>query len=530
LPSQFVARWSEGTSLKIWREGRTGIGSTCDDYAADEDLAVADVVAFDDRENAAEGRRIRLGPASKTAVDDPLLPQLANGASNGWIYLNLDRTRRDEFGSQAWVISSGGDSDADAVALANGCSAPAESGAKIAPSNADDSCDVALLPAATLLVPYFEVDLDDPAGERTAFTVTNVSPQDRIARVTLWTDYAYPVLTFNVYLTGYDVQTIDLFDVLKRGVIAADEGMGTELQERGPRSDRNFALDLSACGRLPTHLPVDTIQRVQLAFTEGVLPDNECNNIGHEHDRAVGYATVDVVRNCEERSPVDPEYWTEDVAWDNVLIGDYRQSNGQRVQGSPLVHIRAVPEAGFPRTFYGRYTPAGAPRLDARQPLPTVFAARWISSPGGEVKTDLKIWREGPVGRGATCATWDENVQEWPEVVTFDEDENAVGDTPSTPPSPALIYYSLPATARLDTRDRSAFPQPVNGAPGGWIYINLDNDETPEGRAMQAWVVSSMRAGDYTVEMDAAALGNGCSAEMPYTEVTKGTAVIGPLP
>src|ERR1044071_4140870 len=84
----------------------------------------------------------------------------------------------------------------------------------------NDSCDIAVLPAATLLLPYFEVDLDRPGGETTLVTITNVTNLDAIARVTLWTDRGYPVLTFNVFLTGYDVQSLDLYDILARGVIA----------------------------------------------------------------------------------------------------------------------------------------------------------------------------------------------------------------------------------------------------------------------------------------------------------------------
>jgi hypothetical protein len=43
-----------------------------------------------------------------------------------------------------------------------------------------------------------------------------VTDADRVARVTLWTDYSYPVITFNIYLTGYDVQPINLFDVIEQ--------------------------------------------------------------------------------------------------------------------------------------------------------------------------------------------------------------------------------------------------------------------------------------------------------------------------
>src|SRR5512139_1397068 len=57
--------------------------------------------------------------------------------------------------------------------------------------NNDDSCDIGVTPAATLLLPYFEVDLGTAGtGRTTIFSITNVSPYPQIAHVTLWTDYS----------------------------------------------------------------------------------------------------------------------------------------------------------------------------------------------------------------------------------------------------------------------------------------------------------------------------------------------------
>ncbi|MBV9184396.1 MAG: hypothetical protein JO093_02200, partial [Acidobacteria bacterium] len=81
----------------------------------------------------------------------------------------------------------------------------------------DDTCDVKVGPAATLLLPYFEVDLQNPAGRTTLFTITNVSRLSQIAHVTVWTDWSFPVLDFNIFLTGYDVQGISLRQVLVQG-------------------------------------------------------------------------------------------------------------------------------------------------------------------------------------------------------------------------------------------------------------------------------------------------------------------------
>src|SRR6476469_8790908 len=82
----------------------------------------------------------------------------------------------------------------------------------------DDTCDIIVAPAATLLLPYFEIDLENAAGQTTLFTITNVSRYSQIAHVTLWTDFAVPALNFNIFLTGYDVQAINLRDILTSGI------------------------------------------------------------------------------------------------------------------------------------------------------------------------------------------------------------------------------------------------------------------------------------------------------------------------
>ncbi len=410
--------------------------------------------------------------------------------------------------------------------------------------NNDDSCDIAVVPAATLLLPYFEVDLDDANGEVTVFTITNVTNVDRIARVTLWTDYAFPVLTFNVHLTGYGVQGISLYDVLARGLIGPPGPI-----VRGPWSKPNPA---STCDALPNRLTPESVAFVQAAFTEGVAPVRDmlqaCNNVGNEHWNAVGYATIDLVRNCATNDPLDEQYWTEDIAFDNVLMGDYQQvhSANEFAQGAPLVHIRAIPEGGTPaermeyhsthgsnfkRTFYGHYQPWYDPVLDSRQPLPSVFAARWISGGASTFQGSFKIWREGKTGPRVTCATHDDNVTKVPETVVFDEAENAVGEVPvSRVCTPLTTEFTLPTTSRTSVRDASVFPQLSNGAIAGWMYLNLDNCELDVG-ASSNWVVASMRAdGRYSVDADAAPLGNGCSAPAPISEISRGTAIIGPRP
>src|SRR5262245_54961643 len=68
------------------------------------------------------------------------------------------------------------------------------------------------VPAATLLVPYFEVDLVNANGITTLFSINNATSTAAVAHVTFWTDQSIPSLDFDVYLTGYDVQTINVRD------------------------------------------------------------------------------------------------------------------------------------------------------------------------------------------------------------------------------------------------------------------------------------------------------------------------------
>ncbi len=83
-------------------------------------------------------------------------------------------------------------------------------------------CAFDAVPAATLLFPFVQYDyVNDGAGATTLFSITNVSSEAQVVHVTLWTDYSVAILDFNILLTGYDVQTINIRDILKYGVIPA---------------------------------------------------------------------------------------------------------------------------------------------------------------------------------------------------------------------------------------------------------------------------------------------------------------------
>ncbi len=81
-------------------------------------------------------------------------------------------------------------------------------------------CDLEPVPAATLLLPYFEVGPDVD----TIFSIHNATPEATLALVTLWTDWGAPTIWFNVFFTGFDVVRIDLADVFEGDIpITADQ-------------------------------------------------------------------------------------------------------------------------------------------------------------------------------------------------------------------------------------------------------------------------------------------------------------------
>jgi len=405
----------------------------------------------------------------------------------------------------------------------------------------DDSCDIGVTPAATLLLPYFEVDLANAAGPTTLFTITNVSQLPQIAHCTIWTDWSFPVLDFNIFLTGYDVQSINLYDIIQRGKIA--EPGTTSNSDEGRRSLLNTAnplLDITNCDRLAVNIRQPLLGDLQTALTTGRV--SGCSGkIGGAHVHAIGYLTVDLAESCNTSLPTDAGYFTTRVLYDNVLIGDFQQvdSINNFAQGNPMVHIRAIPEGGppggdvtnFERTFYSRYQSGGT--ADRRQPLPSTFAARWISGGSTSFDTSFKIWREGTTGAGVGCSVTPNGVIAITEFVRFDEEENPTTFTPDeiiSPVPPGGV--SLPETSRPNASD-PIFPPNPDGAVAGWMYLNLDNGQTqtPIDVASQNWVIVSMAAdGRYSVDFDAAWLGNGCSPAAPVTDEDGFPPAIGPAP
>jgi hypothetical protein len=442
----------------------------------------------------------------------------------------------------------------------------------------DDSCDIGPYPAATLLLPYFEVETASRSAD-TLFTVTNVGYLPQIAHVTIWTDWSFPVLTFNIFLTGYDVQAVSLYDVIVNGIVAPANPpitttIGTSSKTTpGPVSASNASnpnLVISDCGTLPGILSQTARAAVMSALINGTYNapgfDGGCGatHVGtteashRTKTTAVGYVTIDVTSRCSPTLPTDVSYYTNEILFDNVLAGDYQQIDARPgsnyAGGDQMVHIRAVPEGGpagsvvptnLPYTFYGRFInrQIATSHIDRRQPLGSTFAARFVQGWPG-FNTDLKIWREGTSGP-VTCANATSNSGlNVPEIVRFDEHEN-----PMTRCTGLLHCFpaevTLPATSRTSTAGAT---YPVMNSPagdsGGWLYLRLDSGKADQtvntaahpgfpARPSQNWVTVSMSAGAgnaglFAVDFTAFSLGNGCSPAPGFSTAYGGVTPIAP--
>jgi hypothetical protein len=395
-------------------------------------------------------------------------------------------------------------------------------------------CAVDDVPAATLLLPYFEVDLANEWGPTTMFTVNNASATAVLAHVVVWSDLSVPVLDFNVYLTGYDVQSFNLRDVLERGILpnTASDGQDPDdtLSPKGAFSqDINFA---SCQQQLPLpRLEAPFLTDVQNALT-GKFSSNLGGCAGLDHgDRVMrGYVTVDTVSNCTLRFPGDIGYFgsggTGDATDQNVLWGDYFYifETQQAAVGETLVHIEASatnPETSVPGqyTFYGRYVNWQA--TDNREPLATDFAARFLLGGPFDGGTDLIVWRDSKVDQGVfACGTtppWYPLGQE--QIVIFDEQENPglVQTFPVSPQprNPSLVPF--PAETQRTPVGGTSLPVPYRF---GWLYLNLNTTVPAAGpnppedpAAAQGWVTTVMSAnGRFSVGYDAVHLDSACTA------------------
>ena len=378
-------------------------------------------------------------------------------------------------------------------------------------------CSLDDVPAATLLLPYFEVDLERPTGITTLFSVNNASADPVLAKITLWSELAIPTLNFDIYLTGYDVVTINMRDLFNSLVPYTGEVPAGDFSR--PNVEFPGCESVLPLGNIPPTL----LDHVRAAHTgqPALFFDNLCAGMDHGDSLARGYVTIDVVRKCSFLFPDQPGYFgPEGVAgYDNVLWGDFYlvDADNAFAQGENLVRLEADPTAfgEGDYTFYARYV--GADGSDAREPLATTWAVRYLSGGGFSGGTDLIGWHDSKLKMEPfPCGTLPvEGLLGEDQVVMFDEDENpspleAACIWGSCPPGVDLSIFQFAAT-RV-TVSSSDLPTPFDF---GWIYFNL-NDST--GGVLdpysQGWIGSLHEAtGLFSVGVSGTALNSACDPE-----------------
>ena len=254
------------------------------------------------------------------------------------------------------------------------------------------------VPAATLLLPYFEVDVAGNQVGTVMFTVHNVSPNPHVAHVTLWTDAGIPTYAFDMYLAGNDVIDVDLRAVFA-GIVPHTS---RTLSNVGADSTPNISF--TGCdAMLPavrlTEQQVLDLRQAHQGLASGLFSGN-CGACSLGDGMARGYVTIDVVNRCSSNFPGDPGYFvsggTGIASNENVLWGEYRivDSTQNQAYADLLVAMEASSLIDSGYTFYGRRVNGNA--SDNRERLPAAWDARFIAG-GPFQQVNLQIWRDAGV-------------------------------------------------------------------------------------------------------------------------------------
>ncbi|HEX4965441.1 MAG TPA: hypothetical protein VF173_31815 [Thermoanaerobaculia bacterium] len=384
-------------------------------------------------------------------------------------------------------------------------------------------CTLDNVPAATLLLPYFEVDTADPGGRTTLLAINNASAKATLAHVVLWTDLGVPTLNFDVYLTGYDVQTINLRDVFQGHLPRTADVARDPVDAISRKGVLSQDVTFPGCEGLPPEvIPASLRDHLRLAHSGQASPvfGGQCAGVSYgEPQIARGYVTIDVVKACTPLRPGDQGYFGADgvAGFDNVLWGDFIQVDpaGLLAQGANLVRLEADPARFGPGsvTFYGRYVNGSG--ADGREPLATAWATRYLDGGTFDGGTQIVAWRS-PTWPGVPFPC-NSHPAGFPRsqagIVVFDEEEHiATTQTfpfPEQPPIPLLIPF--PAAASRVQAGGAALPLPF---VFGWLSLDLRPwVNEPADPLAQAWIGQVSNANRrFSVGFAGTQLGSLCAA------------------
>jgi hypothetical protein len=232
-----------------------------------------------------------------------------------------------------------------------------------------------VVPAATLLVPYFEVDADpETSSVTTELTIVNHETTSIcLAHATLWTDLGIPTVNFNVQIPPGGVVEIDLYDLFADGELP-------------------FPAFGDTCESLDEEMPTSAsdLLAAHTGRSSSGLFGGQCGAVARSDRLARGFITIDAVDDCTDRTPRDATYFTSDASEANVLFGTYaiRRTSPPSATGAPMVHVEADSAQVGLESFYYRFQPVPS-TADGREPLPQ----RW-SVPFYNDLSDVICWRD----------------------------------------------------------------------------------------------------------------------------------------
>ena len=305
------------------------------------------------------------------------------------------------------------------------------------------------VPSATLLLPYFEVDLANENGAQTAIRVTNTSATAILAKAAMWTDYGVPTYGFLLYLPGFASVDVDL-RLLFKGIVPVTASAGQDPTDQiSPKGQFSQDINFASCNGVlpPSMMTAATVTALRNAHTgqSSTLLSGNCGGVAHGDNIARGYITLDTVNNCTAHVPGDPGYFgaggTGDVTNQNVMTGTalYLNRSQHEAFSEPLVNIEASPGVGdtaydYPGspltstsgnyTFYGRYD--GFTAVDNREPLASITQGRYLNGGTFTTGSELVVWRDpgvavAPFACGGSPAGFP---LAQTEVLAFDEQEH----------------------------------------------------------------------------------------------------------
>jgi hypothetical protein len=348
------------------------------------------------------------------------------------------------------------------------------------------TCNVAEQPAATLLVPYLEVDLDDAGGLTTLVSIVNAAATTpTLAHVVLWTDWGIPSASFDLFLGPGDVAPINLRDVFATG--------------RAPVSGPGAAVFDDCTDVLVPFLSAP--ERLQAIHTGQPFEGGCFAAPRQDQSLATGYLTVDVIARCSAgiTLPLQAGYFgTSAVAsLENRLWGDFYLVDPDEdfAQGETAVHLVADPDLVGPGpTFYRKFV--GGLGSDARIPLPGEWRTRHLVGGAFDGGTELLVWRDVPSTSSLPVAC---------------------GSAPSWLPLSSDDVEAWNETGQRTDLDRDAFPLATQRVPVaaldspfpfGWLDLDLD---LGDGEPGQAWVMSILSAeGRFSVGQTGIRLNDPC--------------------